>query len=118
MGFSLTGSHLIFFIASAIVASTVSGVLIAVTTNVSNSLSDRGDRLQEQLDTDFEIINDPDNIPTQSTNYVFYLKNTGGKTLATSTTDSLPMAITKASSPCIFFIYTSCSLQAGHPVRQ
>ena len=86
MGFSLTGSHVIFFIASVIVASAVSGVFIAVTMNVSTSLSERGDRVQEQLDTDFEIINDPDNIPKNGaqTYYIFYLKNIGGKKLITS----------------------------------
>lgn len=84
MGFSLTGAHVIFFIAAIIVAGAVSGVFIAVTMNVSTSLSDRGDRLQEQLDTDFKIINDPDNIPTSGSDYIFYLKNIGGKTLSTT----------------------------------
>ena len=87
MGFSLTGAHVIFFIATVIVASTVSGVFIAVTLNVSNSFSDKGDRIQEQLDTDFTIINDPDNIPLASENYTFYLKNIGGKTLTTTTSE-------------------------------
>ena len=77
MGLSLSGTHVILFIISVILASTVSGVLIAVTTDVSTSLSERGDRLQNQLDTDFEIINDPDHIPTSGSDYLFYLKNTG-----------------------------------------
>ena len=84
MGFSLTGTHVIFFIASVIVAGTVSGVFIAVTTNVSTSLSERADRVQEQLDTEFKIINDPDNIPTSVNDYLFYLKNIGGKRLTTT----------------------------------
>ncbi len=77
MGLSLSGTHVILFIISVILASTVSGVLVAVTTDVSTSLSERGDRLQNQLDTDFEIINDPDHIPTSGSDYIFYLKNTG-----------------------------------------
>jgi flagellar protein FlaG len=84
MGFSLTGTHVIFFIASVIIAGAVSGVIIAVITDVSSSLSDRGERLQEQLDTEFIIINDPDNIPTSGSDYLFYLKNIGGNKLATS----------------------------------
>jgi flagellar protein FlaG len=79
MGFSLTGSHVIFFIAAVIAAGAVSGAFIAVTMNVTTSLSERGDRLQEQLDIDFEIINDPENIPSSSGHYLFYLKNIGGK---------------------------------------
>lgn len=84
MGFSLTGTHVIFFIASVIIAGAVSGVFIAVITDVSNSLSDRGERVQEQLDIEFKIINDPDNIPTSGSDYLFYLKNIGGKELATT----------------------------------
>jgi flagellar protein FlaG len=84
MGFSLTGAHVIFFIAAIIVAGAVSGVFIAITMNVSTSLTDRGDRLQEQLNTDFKIINDPDQIPTSGSDYIFYLKNIGGKTLSTT----------------------------------
>ncbi|MCK4366193.1 MAG: hypothetical protein KAW45_09080 [Thermoplasmatales archaeon] len=84
MGFSLTGTHVIFFIASVIIASAVSGVLVAVITDVSNSLSDRGERVQEQLDTEFKIINDPDYIPTSGSDYLFYIKNIGGNEIATS----------------------------------
>ena len=84
MGFSLTGTHVIFFIASVIIASAVSGVIIAVITDVSNSLSERGERVQEQLDTEFKIINDPDNIPSSGNYYLFYLKNIGGRELSTS----------------------------------
>ena len=84
MGFSLTGTHVIFFVAAIIVAGAVSGIFVAITMNVSMSLSDRGDRLQEQLDTDFKIINDPENIPNSGSDYVFYLKNIGGKKLSTT----------------------------------
>ncbi len=84
MGFSLTGTQIIFFIASIIVAGAVSGVFIGVTTNITNSFSDKGDRLQEQLDTDFKIINDPDAIPNTGGFYNFYLKNIGGKKLITT----------------------------------
>lgn len=84
MGFSLTATHVIFFIASVIIASAVSGVLVAVITDVSNSLSDRGERVQEQLDTEFKIINDPDYIPTSGSDYLFYIKNIGGNEIATS----------------------------------
>lgn len=86
MGFSLTGTHVIFFIASVIIASAVSGVLMTVTNNVNTSLSERGERVQTQLDTEFEIINDPNNIPNESGYYSFYFKNIGGTELSTSNT--------------------------------
>ncbi|MEM0466457.1 MAG: hypothetical protein QXL17_03645 [Candidatus Thermoplasmatota archaeon] len=86
MGFSLTGAHVIFFVAAIIVAGAVSGVFIGVTMNISNSLADQGKRLQDQLDTDFTIINDPQRIPLSGDgNYrIFYLKNIGGKELITN----------------------------------
>ncbi len=86
MGFSLTGAHVIFFVAAIIVAGAVSGVFIGVTMNISNSLADQGKRLQEQLDTDFTIINDPQQIPLSGDgNYrIFYIKNTGSKELVTT----------------------------------
>lgn len=84
MGISLTGTHVIFFIASIIAAGAVSGVFIAVTLNVTTSLSERGDRLQNQLDIDFTVINDPNTIPTSGVNYMFYIKNIGGSKLTTT----------------------------------
>jgi archaeal flagellar protein FlaG len=85
MGFSLTGAHVIFFVAAVIAAGAVSGVLIAITTDVSTSLSYRSERIQEQLDTEFVIINDPNIIPTSGGGrYIFYLKNIGSKTLLTT----------------------------------
>ena len=84
MGFSLTGSHVIFFVASIIVAGSVSGVFMALSLNVSDSITNRGNDLVEQLDTEFEIINDNDQIPSTSHDYLFYLKNIGRGSLVTS----------------------------------
>jgi len=84
MGFSLTGTHIIFFVASVIIAGAVSGVFIAVVNDLSKSLSERGERVQEQLDIEFKIVNDPDNIPLSGNNYLFYLKNIGGRETMTT----------------------------------
>jgi len=84
MGFSLTSTHVVFFIASVIIASVVSGVLVTVITGVTNSLNERGERVQDQLDIEFTIINDPDNIPTGAFDYLFYLKNIGGVKIPTT----------------------------------
>ena len=84
MGFSLTGAHIIFFVAAVIVAGAVSGVFIAVTLNITSSLSEKGNRISEQLDTEFKIINDPNNIPLSSGFYIFYLKNIGNIEITTT----------------------------------
>jgi flagellar protein FlaG len=84
MGFSLTGAHIVFFIAAILVAGAVSGVFVAITMNITTSFSERGDRIQEKLDTEFKIINDPENIPISGSDYVFYLKNIGNIKLSTT----------------------------------
>jgi flagellar protein FlaG len=84
MGFSLTGAHIVFFISAVLVAGAVSGVFVAITMNVTDSFSDKGDRIQEKLDTEFKIINDPENIPTSGVDYVFYLKNIGNSKIITT----------------------------------
>ena len=90
MGFSLTGSQVIFFVVSVIVAGAVSGAFMAVSLDINDSLSERGDRVQEQLDTDFKIINDNENIPNVNGRYRFYLKNVGkGSLIATNETIQL-----------------------------
>lgn len=83
MGFSLTGTHIIFFIAAVSVAGIVSGVFVTIITDITGGFSDRGERLTGEIDTDFKIINDPDNIPDTGGFYIFYLKNIGESKLAT-----------------------------------
>jgi len=83
MGFSLTSTHVIFFIAAVSIAGIVSGIFVTVIGNVTVSFTDRGERLADELSTDFEIINDPDNIPDIGGYYRFYLKNIGDGKLIT-----------------------------------
>jgi len=73
-------SELIMFIVAVIVAGSVAGGLAYVTTDIANSMNDRGAMLADQLRTDFSIINDPNNIPLNGNgpyNYTFYIKNIG-----------------------------------------
>ena len=84
MGFSLSGAHIIFFVGAIIVAGTVSGVFTVVTIDLSSSLSEKGERLNDLLDTEFIIINDPEKIPLSSGNYIFYLKNIGNNKIITT----------------------------------
>jgi flagellar protein FlaG len=86
MGISLSSTHLIFFIAAVSIAGVVSGVFVAVINDVTGSFVDSGDRLVGELDTDFEIINDPENIPDVGGYYIFYLKNIGENKLVTDNT--------------------------------
>ncbi len=84
MGFSVTGSHVIFFVASVIVAGAVSGVFIAVSMNLTGTFQDKAARLETHLETDFAIINDPRSIPHQNGSYIFYIKNIGSSRLICS----------------------------------
>lgn len=77
MGFSLTGTHVVYFIAAVIIAGAVSGAFVAVIQDVTGGFSDKGERVKDQLDIEFKIINDPDNIPSSAVDYIFYMKNIG-----------------------------------------
>ena len=61
--------------AAVIVAGAVSGIFIVVTTSISGSLHENGERVIETLNTDFSIINDPESIPLSGGSYVFYVRN-------------------------------------------
>lgn len=52
-------SHAIMFIASMVVAAGVAGVLVAGVGQVGDSIADRSADTSEQIETDFEIISDP-----------------------------------------------------------
>ncbi len=72
-------SELVLFIASIMVAGVVAGGLYAITQDISSGISAQGDSLAQSLKTNFVIINDPNDIPLNSTtqSYVFYVRNIG-----------------------------------------
>jgi len=109
MGFSLTGSHVIFFVAAVIVSGAVSGVFLVVTTNISGSFSEKGKRVEEQLDTDFTFINDPQLIPLSNNNYLFYVKNIGAAHIPTSA-DTFQVFIDGVIIPNTNFSFTNVSI--------
>ena len=115
MGLSLSGTHVILFIVAVILASTISGVIVAVTTDVSNSLSERGERIQDQLDSDFEIINDPDFIPASGSYYKFYLKNTGDKRIIT-TNETFQILIDGEILSIIYYNFSLENIYSGDVV--
>jgi len=63
MGFSLTGTSVIYFITTIIIAGLVSGIIVSISTDTDTSMTQRSARIQDQLHTDFMIINDPYLIP-------------------------------------------------------
>lgn len=79
MGFGSSATEVVLFIGSILVAVSISGVLGIASINMAAGFKDKGEILKDKLSTDFEIINDPENIPVISGNYVFYIKNTGNK---------------------------------------
>ena len=73
---STAASEMIFFIATMVIAASVVGVLGGQTLHVTQSMSQSSQGLSSMIQSDFEIINDPSNIPYHN-GYVFYVKNTG-----------------------------------------
>ena len=75
MGLSTSATHIIFFIASVVIAGGFIGVAASVILNISNGIQDRGDMISKQLSEDFKIINDPERMTNNPV--ILYLKNTG-----------------------------------------
>jgi flagellar protein FlaG len=71
-------------VAAVIVAGAVSGIFIVISTSISGSLHENGERVIDTLDTDFSIINDPESIPLSGSSYVFYVRNIGSNRLITT----------------------------------
>jgi flagellar protein FlaG len=85
-------SHLVIFIASIVVAAGVAGTLITQVDRVSTSITDQSEGVEEQIETDIEIISDtgsPGSIYNDTDgNLTLYVKNTGDVEL-----DATPDAI-------------------------
>ncbi len=83
MGFGSSVTQAIFFIAAAIVALALVGVMTAAITGVMNSFNQKSSSLSEQIKTDISIISDTCYIGGYSS---LYVKNTGGSFLDANTT--------------------------------
>lgn len=81
MGMSTSATHIIFFIASVVIAASFVGVAATTILDISDSIEDRGDMISKQLSADFEVINDPELVSNNPV--VLYLKNTGKVPLST-----------------------------------
>jgi len=81
MGMSTSATHIIFFIASVVIAASFVGVAATTILDISDGIEDRGDMISKQLSADFEVINDPELVSNNPV--VLYLKNTGKVPLST-----------------------------------
>jgi flagellar protein FlaG len=79
MGFSTSGTHMIFFIASMLVAVSLVTVFVSTIYSLSGSMKESGDLLSSRMTTKIEIINDPSDVPNNP--LVIYVKNTGSSVI-------------------------------------
>ncbi len=86
MGFGDVATHLIFFIAAVVLASSASAIMFMTVQKVAIEANEQGEAIKKLVGTDFEIINDPANVVYNSTlgAYVIYIKNTGTESMYTS----------------------------------
>lgn len=77
-------SEIIIFVSVLIITAAVAGILATSTHKISLGISSKGDTLSTQLSQDFEIINDPGNLPRNSATGIstIYVKNTGKSPLS------------------------------------
>src|SRR3990170_5987318 len=78
-------TQLIFFISAIVIALGVIGAVTINVQSISASYGSNSKTVADQLKTDITIISDPSMIPLASSNYSFYVKNTGQSTLDPST---------------------------------
>lgn len=83
MGADVSSTHLIFFVASMLIAVGAIGVIHSNVDAVSHSINIASNALTDQILTDIIIINDPANIPYIHGMHIFYVKNVGSSTLST-----------------------------------
>ncbi len=74
-------THMVFFIASILVAASIAGVIIAVSNNMANDLVAKENGISDTMQTNIEIINDPRIVPYNDNNLTIYIQNTGDITL-------------------------------------
>lgn len=82
---SASVSELILFIAAVSVAAAVSGVLVTTVGGISNSLDAQGADVADDIDTEIEIISDPESGAVYddiNDEISVLVKNTGRRTLA------------------------------------
>ena len=114
MGFTLTSVSVMYFIVIVIISSIVSGIIVTVATDTDTSMCEREERIQNELDIDFIIINDPFHIPlSDNGNYrLFYLKNIGEKKFVT-TNDTFQIFINGKIIPKTNYNFSINILESG-----
>ncbi|MBM4248176.1 MAG: flagellar protein G [Euryarchaeota archaeon] len=82
-----SASHMIFFIASMIVATAVAGIFVTTVINLAGDIREAADDEAKQFNTQVTIINDPSAMPYNDTcsTLVLYVKNIGSNILGSNT---------------------------------
>lgn len=96
-------SHTIFFIAAIVISVSVVGVFAKVINDFTGSIEDKSNRLNDEIRTEIQIINDPTGVPFFNDNLTIYVKNTGRTTIINSSlvvlVDGERVNITEFSTP-------------------
>ena len=74
-------THSIFFIASLLVAVSISGVIIGVSNNMANELVSKANAIGNEMSTSIKIINDPRQMPYSDEVLKIYVKNVGDNSI-------------------------------------
>ena len=88
MGFGDVATHLIFFIAAIVLASSAAAIMFTTVQKVTIEANEQGEVMKKVVGTDFDIINDPANVIYNSTlgAYIIYIKNTGSEEIYVTNT--------------------------------
>ena len=82
-------THMIFFIVSVVVASSLVGILYVRTHEISSGIEEKAGSFALELRTEIKIINDPEEVQwvddAGGGSLIFYIKNTGSTIIGTDT---------------------------------
>ncbi|MBI0584384.1 MAG: hypothetical protein ISF22_09185 [Methanomassiliicoccus sp.] len=70
-------THMIFFIASIVIAVSIAGTLIAVTGLMVDEVRTKGTNAASEMGSSIVISNDPRHVPHDNDTLTLYIKNTG-----------------------------------------
>ena len=76
---------MIFFVAAIIIAGSMAGVFLSVGFSMATSINNSSSSLEEQMNTELRIINDPAAVPYSNNNLTIYVENTGNSLVIPST---------------------------------
>ncbi|OPY32560.1 MAG: Archaebacterial flagellin [Methanomassiliicoccales archaeon PtaU1.Bin124] len=78
-------THMIFFVAAILIAASMAGVFLSVGFDMASSIDKSSKNVENRMNSELRIINDPTMMPYTGNNLTIYVENTGDTLLLPTT---------------------------------